>query len=158
MHDQAPDAVVRRATNTISRRWSLMALSGAALGVGLARPIATEGKKKCKKKKCPDPTPPPTCPEPPQPPTCAEVCPTTCDPLNDPTPDPIFCFTREDGPLLCATGGDPDCSQTCTSDTDCVGTDRPYCVTGYQIMTTGQQSDVCGQAGAHCTRMTACPP
>jgi hypothetical protein len=151
MIDRTFADVARRAAATVSRRGSLAALGAAALAGGLGGPTPAGAKKKCKKKKK-------RCPDPPPPPACADVCPETCDPNGDPTPDPIFCFERADGPPLCATGGDPDCTQTCSSDTDCVGTDRPYCVTGYEIMTTGQQSDVCGQPGAHCTSLTACAP
>jgi hypothetical protein len=116
---------------------------------------AKKGKKKKKKNRCPILPPPPTCPPPPAPPTCAQVCPTTCENAVG-ADDPFFCFTRGDGPLLCGTGAEPDCAISCTSDNDCVGTDKPYCITGYQIMTTGQQSDICGGPGAFCTRITAC--
>jgi hypothetical protein len=162
MNDRALDAFARQAAGAISRRGSLLTLGGAALAASLARPgliSAKKHKKKRKKQECPAPPPPPTCPQPPAPPTCGQVCPITCDHPDPVTFDePFYCFTRQDGPLLCGTGGDPDCATSCSSDNDCIETERPYCVTDYTIMDSGQFSTICGGPGAHCTRITACVP
>ncbi|MFN8662159.1 MAG: hypothetical protein U0075_09730 [Thermomicrobiales bacterium] len=52
MNTYALDTVSRRAAEAISRRRSLLAVSGAALGVTMARPLSSEAKggNTCKKK------------------------------------------------------------------------------------------------------------
>jgi hypothetical protein len=60
--------------------------------------------------------------------TCAEQCSAPCD----------LCFHRPVGPPLCGGGANGSCNAPCLSDSDCVGTGRPYCLSGYTDRLTNE--------------------
>lgn len=102
------DALSRTIAAT-SRR-TVLALTVAGLGgpLGLAGSEAKKRKRrKRKRRKTPDPI-------------CAASCPAPCH----------NCFHRPIGPPLCGNGGNAKCFRPCLSDSDCIGTDTPYCYTG----------------------------
>ena len=60
--------------------------------------------------------------------TCAQNCSAPCN----------NCFHRPVGPPLCGGGANGSCFLPCLSDSDCVGTGRPYCLTGYTNRLTNE--------------------
>ena len=125
---------------------------------------------------CPTGSNCPTCPERETCPTCptCETC-RTC-PECEICPDPVvmptckqrcgacdLCMTQTDGPSLCGSvrsyPWDYTCDQPlCTSNNDCVGTDKPYCLTRLSAYsrTTGDYTDqgtFCPDGGARCVKI-----
>jgi hypothetical protein len=131
---------VQNRRNALGR--SVTALIGASLGALAADAEAKKKRRKKRRKKNPAP------------PSCAELCGFAC----------TRCFYRVDAPPLCGDSGADDC-HPCRSDTDCIGTTRPYCLTHFEHRATGAVSTMCGpggycecEAGALgvCVSVTAC--
>ena len=151
------DRFNRLETTLFLRRRLFGTLPIAALILGSMTPRAeAKGKQRNRKRRqhdaqpecpecatCPDDV---TCPPPPPPaPTCAEVC-GSC----------TLCFYRGNDSLLCGAGtrfiaGCDDPTSACSSDNDCVGSDRPYCLTHIQPRGSTERFDICGSPGGHCT-------
>jgi hypothetical protein len=159
MHSSHLDALART-LDARSRRRVAASLSGVALAVmaSTRRPPRVAAKKRHKKKaqdttgrECPTCQ---TCPAPPTVATCADLC-GTC----------TFCFTQADGPHLCGRyvgySWEYDCepdSPNCTSNNDCVGTTRPYCLTHIYAYDprSGTFEDAgtpCSTAGGRCVKI-----
>jgi hypothetical protein len=142
------DTLFRSLTSAGSRRHVFGPLSGVAFGVlgsVLAAPRAEarkrhkkrNGAKKSRGKDCP---PCETCSEPPPAPTCTQTC------GNCPT-----CFTQAAGTLLCAdTSFLVECDRPCTSDNQCLATDRPYCLLHFQARGSTENFLLCEEPGGHC--------
>lgn len=165
--DVARIDTLARALDARSRRRVLGSLSGVVVGAfgSVMASSQASAKKKGNKKHdgkngkntacpicpespvCPDSA---VCPEPPPAPTCAQAC-GLC----------ILCYTRAADSHLCSfdTRFITDCenpSSSCSSDNDCVGTDRPYCVTHVQARGSVERFDICaGSPGGHCTTILA---
>ena len=149
------DALVR----TVLRRRLFGAFSSVAIALGPLTQL-TEAKGKHRHRRpghhnsshcpaCPDCATCPddvVCPPPPPPaPACAEVC-GSC----------TLCYHRGIDTLLCSSdtrfiAGCDDPASACTSDNDCLGTDRPYCITHIQPRGSTERFDICGTPGGHCT-------
>ena len=100
-----------------------------------------------------------TCPKPPSPPTCAQTC-GSC----------FLCFHRADASPVCsrAIGNvtyscDHPSFPACSSDNDCIGTGRPYCVKQVDAhnASTGTYisgGPICGTPGGVCAAISErCP-
>ncbi len=87
-----------------------LSLAGLITPLGLTESEAKKRKRR-KRKRCKNKKPAPT---------CAESCPAPCG----------TCFHRPLGPPLCGNSGAAICARPCLSDSDCIGTDTPYCYTG----------------------------
>lgn len=146
LFDRLIRALVSTRKHRVSGRQRLAIV--AAFGSSLFAPSAVARKKKKKKKKPAVPCVPPPPPPPPPEPTCAESCHGACE----------FCFVRAAGPLLCGglSGGAQPCSVPCFSDSACVGTNHPYCVTHLEVRATGVRSDACPEPGGWCFSVAQC--
>jgi hypothetical protein len=133
-------SLLRLLTGSRSRRAALhVAGSLSSLGLlGLTDADARRKKRKRKKKKCPTP---------PEPLTCAETCPDACQ----------TCFQRPGAPIICGDNRLTACDTPCSSDSDCVESDRPYCLDKFENRATGEVQDVCaGNPGSFCSQVTRC--
>lgn len=156
MHETRFDTLTRSLTTAGSRR---RLVSGLLVGtLGRLLPLGagpTEAKKKkdcppCKKKKdgkCKENKPDGTAcenggqcqsgrcvpsqqspPPPGEPLTCAESCAANC----------VYCFNRAGNTPLCGDGYRVLC-KPCSSDSDCAGTDTPYCTTHLTVRSRDRQ-------------------
>jgi hypothetical protein len=102
--------------------------------------------------------------------TCPECPVCLSPPLSPPVPPPppplvdcnalcpgcAFCHIRAEGVPLCSNGSGSDC-KPCTSDQDCLGTSRPYCVSKMIVRINGRILDECGgHPGLVCASVPAC--
>jgi hypothetical protein len=121
-------ALARRLGLSGSRRTILAALLGA---VGVVRDVPTTEARRTRKKRR-------------KPTSCAKQCGERCS----------TCYERASGAVLCGGVGSADCAQPCRSDNDCLGTERPFCTTGFTDRATGEKA-TWGCAAA-CTNVAAC--
>jgi hypothetical protein len=151
-----------------TRRGLTRLLGGLTLGGPLALLGWSQAEAKCKKKcgpckrckngKCrPKPTGTAcaggTCqggaclPVAPPAPTCAQTCPSTC----------VACFVRPAASTMCGDASESACDEPCSSDTDCIGSTAPYCVSQLVNRATGTVSNACASGpGAFCTAIADC--
>jgi hypothetical protein len=136
------------------RRVAVQAIGALALasligrlspGSGAARNKKKPGGKKKDRDTCVT-TPCPTCPADPAPATCPGTCDSRC----------AQCFLRPGASPLCGHGATPNCALGCSSDTDCVGTNRPYCLTHVYRSSDAQTSNVCPAPGGWCSAVVGC--
>jgi hypothetical protein len=153
--------MLARAVDTRSRRRVLGSVSGVALGAvasvsTLPQAEAKKRRKKGKNKKpdgnrdtaCPTCE---TCPEPSAALLCAQACGASCG----------LCLQRDEGSPVCSQdsgdvvkGCNDPASPSCSSDNDCIGTGRPYCVTQIDSFFGGtfvSGQPICGTPRAVCT-------
>jgi hypothetical protein len=129
------DAATRRLA-TASRR-TMFGLTLAGMGGLVASPEGWAKKRKRRKRKRKKAKA-----------TCAQSCPAPCK----------TCFHRPSGPPLCGNGANGSCNQPCLTDSDCVETGRPYCLTGHtQRLTNVFEAVDCPQGHRSiCYDVTAC--
>jgi hypothetical protein len=135
--------MLRRSLSTSpSRRAVGHGLTGMILGGLLGAPRERQSavaKKKRKKKKGNSIS----CPVCPVAATCPGACSSTCG----------FCLTRVGAPPVCGDNATKTCLTACSSDSDCVGTDDPYCISHVFRFGTGQTGDLCPTPGGFCTNV-----
>ena len=145
------NATARRLAVMLPRRGvfqrCLIAL-GAGLAFGASDIDAKKKRKRKKKNRALEGAPSSIVQSPPPPPpTCQESCPPTC----------VNCFTRTNGPLLCGDGPLAyDFQLPCSSDNDCVGGDKPYCVIQRETRATGNSEPIGDGGFGYCGSFPAC--
>jgi hypothetical protein len=139
-HDAGP----RR---TALRAMGVLGVAGLVSRLGVSSGEAKSKKKGGKRKNRAKTSPAcPTCPTSPAPATCPGTCNSGC----------AQCFLRLGASALCGQSATPNCGMGCSSDSDCVGSDRPYCVTHDYRRTDAQTSNVCPSPGGWCTAVVDC--
>jgi hypothetical protein len=136
-HDAGP----RR---TALRAMGVLGVAGLVSRLGVSSGEAKSKKKGGKRKNRAKTSP--ACPTTPVPETCPGTCNSGC----------AQCFTRLGASPLCGHSAAPDCARGCSSDRDCVGSNRPYCVTHYYRRADEQTSNVCPSPGGWCTTVVDC--
>jgi hypothetical protein len=123
MEERQPGLVVHQAEAPIpTRRGVVGRLATVAVALGIAAlPGLSEAKqhahKRRKKRKHKA-----------QAETCQERCHPSC----------TRCFHRPEGTPLCGSQGSLFCLYQCETDSQCVGTGHPYCITGSTFFATGE--------------------
>jgi hypothetical protein len=133
---------------TALRAMGVLGVASLASRLGVSSGEAKSKRKQGGKRKNRAKTTPacPTCPTNPAPETCPGTCNSGC----------AQCFTRLSASPLCGHSATPDCGKGCTSDRDCVGSNRPYCVTHYYQRADEQTSNICPSPGGWCTAVVNC--
>jgi hypothetical protein len=129
------------------RAMGVLGVAGLVSRLGVSSGEAKSKKKGGKRKNRAKTSPAcPTCPTSPAPATCPGTCNSGC----------AQCFLRLGASALCGQSATPNCGMGCSSDSDCVGSDRPYCVTHDYRRTDAQTSNVCPSPGGWCTAVVDC--